>query len=113
MDDEIPGPFRPERRLTDYEKTKPLSLAEQAELLNFSGSDEEPFLKSESEYEPNETSSSEASFGTVSSKIFCHKRKRNPLKNRNKNLKTSLTICLKNCIWMIKAPDGKEVQGVL
>ncbi|CAG9822133.1 unnamed protein product [Phaedon cochleariae] len=61
MDAGIPGPSRPKRRLTDYEKKRPLSIAEQVELLNISESDEEPFVESESEYEPEqgETSSSE------------------------------------------------------
>ncbi|KAG5873882.1 hypothetical protein JTB14_011954 [Gonioctena quinquepunctata] len=53
MDDEIPEPSSPERRLTDYEKTKHLSLVEQEELLNLFESDEEPFLGSESANAPS------------------------------------------------------------
>ncbi|KAK9754487.1 Transposase IS4 [Popillia japonica] len=59
MGDEISGPSRPKRRLTDYEKKRPLTLAQQEALLYLSESDEEPFVGSESEYELDDTSSSE------------------------------------------------------
>ena len=63
MDDQIPGPSRPKRRLTDYDRKRPLTLAEQETLLYLSESDEELFVGSESEFEPDETSSSEGEEG--------------------------------------------------
>lgn len=59
MDGEIPGPSRPKKRFTDYERKRPLTLSEQEALINLSESDEELFVESESEYEPDETDSSE------------------------------------------------------
>lgn len=59
MDEENPGPSRPKRRFTDYEMRKPLTLSELEELAYLSESDQEPFVDSGSEYELDQTSSSE------------------------------------------------------
>ncbi|KAI4467006.1 ubx domain-containing protein 4 [Holotrichia oblita] len=55
----VAAPSRPKRRFTDYEMKKSLTLTELEIVLYVPQGDEEPFVESESEYEPDDTSSGE------------------------------------------------------